>query len=319
MAVQGDEPVTALVVADRRMPTDDVVVLDLRAPDGAVLPPWRPGAHVDLDLGDGTVRQYSLCGEPREPHVWRLAILAEPNGRGGSLRAHALRPGDEVTARGPRNHFPLDDSPNYLFLAGGVGITPILPMIREVASRGAQWRLVYGGRTRASMTFRDELQTIAAERVSFQPQDEVGLMDLGAVLGTPEPDTLVYACGPRAMLDAVEDSAAGWPPGGLRLERFTPRELTDPARTDAFEVELRQSGLTLTVPPERSILDVVAEAGVDVLSSCTEGTCGTCETTVLDGRPDHRDSLLSPEEQESGESMMICVSRSTSDRLVLDL
>lgn len=319
MAVPSDERVLRLAVTNRMMPAHDIVALDLQAPDGAPLPAWRPGAHIDIELAEGVVRQYSLCGDPAEQDVWRVAILVEPGGRGGSVRAHGLRPGDEVTARGPRNHFPLDEAPNYLFLAGGIGITPMVPMIREVAARGASWQLIYGGRTRASMAFRTDLQAIDADRVVIQPQDEVGLMDLDSALGAPVSDTLVYACGPRPLLDSIEERADDWPSGTLRLERFTPRELTEPARSEGFEVELRQSGLTLTVPPDRSILDIVAEAGIDVLSSCTEGTCGTCETDVLSGCPDHRDSLLSPDERESGDTMMICVSRTKSDRLVLDL
>ena len=186
----------------------------------------------------------------------------------------------------------------------------------EVA--GADWRLVYGGRQRASMAFLDELACYG-DRVSVRPQDETGLLDLETLLGTPQPDMLVYCCGPEPLLAAVERQVTAWPPRSLHVERFAPRPQTEPARTEAFEVVLRQSELTLSVPPDRSILSVVEEAGVGVLSSCAEGTCGTCETAVLDGVPDHRDSVLDESERKANDCMMICVSRARSDRLVLDL
>jgi ferredoxin-NADP reductase len=220
--------------------------------------------------------------------------------------------------RGPRNNFPLVGSPRYLFIAGGIGITPILPMIRAAEAAGAEWRLVYGGRQRASMAFLDELAHYG-DRVSIRPQDETGLLDLDALLGTPEPDTLVYCCGPEPLLAAVEQRCHAWPPRSLHVERFSPKPLTEPVLTEAFEVVLRQSELELTVPPDRSILSVVEAAGVGVLSSCAEGTCGTCETAVLDGEPDHRDSVLTEEERQANDCMMICVSRSRGPRLVLDL
>jgi ferredoxin-NADP reductase len=223
-----------------------------------------------------------------------------------------------VRVRGPRNHFPLLPSPRYLFVAGGIGITPILTMVAAAEATGARWELVYGGRRRASMAFLDELAGYG-ERVAVRPQDEFGLLDLDALLGTPQPDTLVYCCGPEPLLAAVEQRCADWPSGSLRVERFTAKPLTEPVLTGAFEVELAQSGLTLTVPPDRSILDVAEDAGVNVMSSCSEGTCGTCETPVLDGEPDHRDSVLTEEEQAANDCMMICVSRSRCPKLVLDL
>jgi ferredoxin-NADP reductase len=226
--------------------------------------------------------------------------------------------GDRVHVRGPRNNFPLVGSPRYLFVAGGIGITPLLPMIRAAEAAGADWRLVYGGRRRASMAFLDELAGYG-DRVSVRPQDETGLLDLDALLGTPQPDTLVYCCGPEPLLAAVEQRCAGWPRGALHVERFAPRPQAEPARAVAFDVVLAQSGRTLTVPPDRSILSVLEQAGVGVLSSCAEGTCGTCETTVLEGVPEHRDSVLDEQERERNDCMMICVSRACSDRLVLDL
>ncbi|RBY83879.1 ferredoxin [Geodermatophilus sp. TF02-6] len=316
-------------VEDKRSVADGVVGLTLRSVGDTPLPPWEPGAHVDLLLDDPALegaptRQYSLCGDPADHHVWRVGVLREPESRGTSSSVHdRLQAGDVVRVRGPRNNFPLVDSPRYLFVAGGIGITPILPMIAAAEAAGADWRLVYGGRRRASMAFLDEL-TRYGDRVTVCPQDEVGLLDLDTLLGTPQEDTRVYCCGPEPLLAAVEQRCApglpgGWPAGSLHVERFSARPLTEPVRSEAFEVVLRQSERTLTVPPDRSILSVVEEAGVGVLSSCTEGTCGTCETAVLEGVPDHRDSVLSDEERRAGDCMMICVSRSCTDRLVLDL
>jgi ferredoxin-NADP reductase len=229
-----------------------------------------------------------------------------------------LSEGDVVRVRGPRNNFPLVPSSRYLFIAGGIGITPILPMIRAAEGTGADWRLVYGGRQRDSMAFLDELLPYG-DRVEVRAQDETGLLPLAALLGTPEPQTAIYCCGPEPLLAAVESHSSGWPPGSLHLERFAPKPQAEPVRKEAFEVVLQRSELTLTVPPERSILSVVEEAGIGVLSSCAEGTCGTCETQVLDGEPDHLDSVLSEGERRAGNCMMICVSRSCTSRLVLDL
>jgi ferredoxin-NADP reductase len=315
-----DEVDLHLTVAARTTGAEGVVVLDLRDPTGADLPEWAPGAHLDLELADGLTRQYSLCGNPDDRSVWRIAVLREPESRGGSQHVHeALAEGAEVDVRGPRNHFPLVESPRYLFIAGGIGITPILPMMSAAEASGADWELHYGGRSRRSMAFLEALEDATGNRVTLHPQDEVGLIDLPEILGTPRPETLVYACGPEPLLDAVEHHCAGWPEGTLHLERFSPKDVGQPVLTDAFEVELATSGLTLTVPPDRSILEVAEDAGIPVLSSCQEGTCGTCETPVLDGEVDHRDSLLTPAEQAANDTMFICVSRAACPRLVLDL
>ncbi|GLY34236.1 ferredoxin [Amycolatopsis sp. NBRC 101858] len=306
-----------LVVADKEKLADGVVRLTLRAPDGRPLPSWEPGAHVDLRLPGGVVRQYSLCGAPGDTTAYQVAVLREPGGRGGSAYVHdELGAGQQVQVDGPRNHFALVDAKRYLFVAGGIGITPILPMIDAVAETGREWQLLYGGRTRSSMAFTADLRR-HGDRVAIRPQDEHGLLDLPALLAEPRPDTAVYCCGPEPLLTAAERQCAGWPEGALRVERFTP--VADDGPRTAFEVELAGSGRVLTVPAGRSILEVVEESGVPVLSSCQEGTCGTCETGVLDGIPDHRDSVLTAEERRAGEVMMICVSRSCSPRLVLDL
>lgn len=189
-------------------------------------------------------------------------------------------------------------------------------MIDRVAETGREWQLVYGGRTRSSMAFTAELAR-HEDRVTIRPQDEHGLLDLPALLAEPRPDTAVYCCGPEPLLAAVEQHCAGWPEGALRVERFAP--VADDGPRTAFEVELAGSGRVLAVPADRSILEVIEESGLTVLSSCQEGTCGTCETGVLGGTPDHRDSVLTAEERRTAEVMMICVSRSCSPRLVLDL
>ncbi|MFF1308702.1 PDR/VanB family oxidoreductase [Streptomyces sp. NPDC058307] len=306
----------AELVVDRRDPAaDGVLALTLRHPLGEQLPPWEPGAHIDVVLGPGLERQYSLCGDPADRTAWRIAVLREPAGRGGSAHVHEqLRQGHKVRVRGPRNHFALRPAPRYRFIAGGIGITPILPMLAAAEAEGAEWTLLYGGRTRQSMAFTEELGRYG-DRVTVAPQDETGLLDLASVLdGVPE-GTLVYCCGPGPLLDAVE---ARCPAGLLHVERFTPKAQLEGENTE-FEVELAQTGTTVTVPADVSVLDAVRASGVEVLFSCTEGTCGTCETDVLDGTPDHRDSVLTDEEREAGETMMICVSRCRGKKLVLDL
>ena len=244
-------------------------------------------------------------------------MLREPAGRGGSRYVHDELSGG-VRIRGPRNHFPLLPAERYAFVAGGIGITPILPMVARAEAGGVPWRLLYGGRTRSSMAFLDELAQYG-DKVVIAPEDETGLLDLASWLPAPEAGTRVYCCGPEPLLAAVEDRCAQWAAGALQTERFTPRAVAPPVLAEGFEVVLSASGQTVTVPPGRSILEVVEAAGVPVLSSCQEGTCGTCETAVLEGVPDHRDSVLSGEERAAGDVMMICVSRSCTDRLVLDL
>ncbi|WP_182906850.1 PDR/VanB family oxidoreductase [Microbispora sp. H13382] len=314
------EPELDLKVAARTPAAEGVVLLRLVRPDGGPLPPWTPGAHVDLLLAPGLARQYSLCGDPGDPSAFQVAVLREPAGRGGSAYVHdRVAEGDTIRVRGPRNRFGLAASSRYLFVAGGIGVTPILPMVEEAARRGADWRLVYGGRTRASMAFADRLARDHPGRVELCPQDETGLLDLDALLGVPRADTLVYCCGPEPLLAAVKERCASWPEGALRVERFAPAATDDAGPSAAFEVELALTGTTLTVPEDRSILEVVEEAGVAVLSSCREGTCGTCETAVLDGVPDHRDHLLTEEERAAGDVMFVCVSRARSPRLVLEL
>jgi ferredoxin-NADP reductase len=317
----------SVTVRSRQTVADGVVSLELApsSPDGEPLPPWQPGAHIDVVLPTGVTRQYSLCG-PVDPaghsDRWRIAVLREPDGRGGSQWIHDhVSEGDELRVRGPRNNFPLRPAARYLFVGGGIGITPLLPMIAEAEAAGAEWSLLYGGRTRGSMAFLPELEGYG-ERVSVRPQDQYGLLDLVGFLSDPEPSALVYCCGPAGLIDAVEAYCVGWPSGSLNVERFAAAAVEGPAEGAAeqpIEVELRASGVTLTVPPELSVLAAVEQAGVPVLSSCEEGICGSCETPVLDGEVDHRDSLLTEDERAANDTMLICVSRARGGHLVLDL
>lgn len=315
-----DASLRTLVVREHQPVAEGVAALVMAAADGAELPAWEPGAHVDLLLGNGLTRQYSLCGDPADRRTYRVGVLREDAGGGGSRYVHdELRAGATVPVRAPRNHFRLESARHYVFVAGGIGITPILTMIAAVEAVGADWTLLYGGRKRASMAFLDELER-HGDRVTVWPQDTHGLLDLDALLGEPRPDTLVYACGPGPLLDAVEARCAGWPQGALHIERFAAAPLSAPVRDAPFEIELARTGRVLTVPVDRSIVEVVESGtGLNILTSCSEGTCGTCETGVLEGTPDHRDVLLTPVERAACDRMMICVSRSCSARLVLDL
>jgi ferredoxin-NADP reductase len=310
-----------LTVLRRESAADGVVALTLALPDGSDLPEWTPGAHIDLVLSESLVRQYSLCGSTGNRAEWRVGILRDPGSRGGSQFVHdELHEGVTVRVRGPRNHFPLVSSPRYQFVAGGIGVTPILTMIEAAEARGAAWHLLYGGRERASMGFLDELERYG-DRVTVCPQDERGMLDLASVLGSPRPDTLVYCCGPEGLLNAVENACRPWPESSLHIERFSAKPTAEPSpeALDRFEVVCQRSGVTLTVTSDKSIFELAEEAGLDVLGACMEGVCGTCEIEVLEGEPDHRDSVLSDAEQAAGDAMMICVSRSRSERLVLDL
>lgn len=306
-------------VSAKEVAATGVVVLHLVAADGGPLPEWTPGAHVDLVLGNGIVRQYSLCGDPRDRSAWRLGVLREPDSRGGSSYIHdTLIEGEELEARGPRNNFHFDVSPRYLFVAGGIGITPLLPMVAEAERKGSDWNLVYGGKSRAGMAFLDELE-VYGDRVTVVPQDEFGLLNLDAILKTADDETLVYCCGPEGLLTAVEERAAHLKPGALRIERFRGLPLEEAVWHGPFEVYFEQSDITVTVEPHQSIVEVAEDAGVAVMYSCSEGTCGTCETPVLEGTVDHRDSYLSEEQRAAGDRMMICVSRSAGPRLVLEI
>jgi ferredoxin-NADP reductase len=312
-----------LIVRHRSTPAEGVVVLDLGHPDDEDLPRWEPGAHIDLLLEDGLTRQYSLCGDPNDSGLWRIGVLLDPNSRGGSSYVHGnLNEGATVRVRGPRNHFPLVDAPHYRFVAGGIGITPILAMLEAVQRSGGDWTLLYGGRTKASMAFAEDLANRYPERVTVWPQDERGLLDLESLFKEPEDNTLVYCCGPEALLSAVEQHSSHWPAGILHIERFAAKAPTAEEAAEAlaqFEVVCQRSGSTFEITSDQSILEVLEEEGIPILGSCYEGVCGTCEARILEGTADHRDSVLTDAEKAANEMMLICVSRSRTERLVLDL
>jgi ferredoxin-NADP reductase len=310
-----------LQVRSKRLVSDCVVELELVHPDGAQLPSWQPGAHVELHLPSGLSRQYSLCGSPAQDSGYRLGVLNDPNSRGGSSYVHGeLAEGDILEVSGPRNHFELVPSPEYHFVAAGIGITPMMPMLEQAQRQGARWKLTFMGRSRSSMAFWQELTAMYPGRIDLRPDDESGFPDLGALLGEPRDGVKIYACGPEGLLRALEGITAAWPAGTLHLERFAPKDpgaLT--ATASSFTVKLALSGLELLVPADRSIVEVAEAAGAPVIFSCMEGTCGTCETRILSGAAEHRDSILSDEEKAANEMMMICVSRSKSDILELEL
>ncbi|KLL10189.1 PDR/VanB family oxidoreductase [Protofrankia coriariae] len=305
-----------VVVTERVQHAHDVVGLTLADPSGAAIPDWQAGAHIDLLLPEGRARQYSLCGSDG---AWSIAVLNAPDGRGGSAWIHDnIREGDVIQVRGPRNKFPLAAAQRYVFIAGGIGITPIIAMVRELERRENQnWRLTYGGRSRESMAFLHELEG-RGERVTIAPQDETGLIDIPAALGQPRIGTAVYCCGPEPLLREVDRACRSWPPGTLHVERFAPVEADDTGDRP-FEVVAERSGITVIVPPGVSVLDALADQGIHIATSCGEGVCGTCETKVLAGEVDHRDSLLTEEERTANTVMMVCRSRARGARLVLDV
>ena len=306
-----------LVVADRTVLADGVLALDLVSHNGRDLPAWTPGSHVDVVLRPGLERQYSLCGDAADRSRWRIAVLREADGGGGSTALHDdVAVGQRLRVRGPRNHFVFEVTPGtrYRFVAGGIGITPLRAMVAAADAAGADWHLDYAGRSRSTMAFADELAAAHPDRVRLHVADEGGRLDVAGL--APDAGTALYACGPARLLDALEEVAGV---GVLHVERFEAKEFGEPRWPGPFEVELALTGSTVTVQPGVSVLDAVAEAGVDVLSSCRVGTCGTCETPVLEGAVEHRDSVLSPGERAEDTVMMVCVSRAAGPRLVLDL
>ncbi|WP_020495645.1 PDR/VanB family oxidoreductase [Sciscionella marina] len=325
MPTTHDEQPLRLRIIRMTWESESVLSLHLCRPERGELPEWQPGAHIDLTVpGTGAsthIRQYSLNNSPADRSTWRISVLREPASSGGSAAIHnTMRPGDLVEVRGPRNNFALAAAPRYLFIAGGIGITPLLSMIEQARMRGASWSLLYGGRSRSTMAFLDEL-TRYGDAVRVRPEDEYGLLDLDAELAQPRKDTLVYGCGPAPLLAAIEQRCTAWPDGALHIERFTAetRKPIDPAAERAFEVELRASGTTITVPASMSVLEAMEANGIEHISSCREGICGTCETKVIEGIPEHRDSLLTEQERAANDTMMICVGRARCSRLVLEL
>ncbi|MGW0024653.1 PDR/VanB family oxidoreductase [Rhodococcus sp. NPDC003383] len=320
MAAHSNSEQDKMQVIGKDVVADGVVAVRFADPDGGRVPAWDPGSHIDIIIDESTVRQYSLCGDPADDTCLTVAVLREENGRGGSRWVHdSLQIGDLVSIAGPRDNFRFEPAQSYLFVAGGIGITPLLPMVRAAEAAGADWRLLYGGRTRASMAFADDLVARYPDRVLLRPQDEYGLLDLAGELDAVAAGTGVYCCGPEPLLQAIENECRNRAGIALHVERFAAKERPADAVDQAFDVELRQSGMTITVDASETLLDAVLRAGVDVSFSCREGTCGTCETAVLDGVPDHRDSVLTEDEQAENDCMMICVSRSCTAKLTLDL
>jgi ferredoxin-NADP reductase len=295
-----------------------VRVLELVAPDGGDLPAWEPGAHLEIQLRSGFVRHYSLCGDPADRTVYRIAVLLEPQGRGGSWEIHELDDDARLTVTSVINRFALVDSPRYVFLAGGVGITPILPMIRAARAAGAETTVVYLGRSRDSMAFTDEVAAVPGAVV--HPSGTLGRWDLEALYPAAK-GAAVYVCGPAALIEGIQavHTRMGGKPQDLHLERF---HATVPqpggAGDTAFEVQLGEGGPIVEVDADQTITGALVANGYPVPFSCEEGVCGTCQTTVLAGEPDHRDDTLDEDEHADGE-MLICVSRSKSPRLVLDI
>ncbi|XBB65872.1 cytochrome P450 [Nocardioides sp. WV_118_6] len=305
---------------------EDVLAVTVRAADGGVLPAWEPGAHLEVRLPSGRLRQYSLCGVPDDGASYRIAVLRERDGRGGSQELHEVAvAGRELTVRGPRNHFPLVAADDYLLVAGGIGVTPVLAMARSISAQGKTARVLYGGRSRATMAFADELSALPGIRVDLVPQDEHGFPDLQGAIEATAPGTAIYCCGPGAMIAEVQrlcDELGRR--SDLHVERFAASDemearLTSTEGNTPFQVELARTGVTVDVPVDKRLIEAVREAVPGIAYDCEKGFCGSCETRVLEGTPDHRDEVLSETERATGRSIMICVSRSCTPKLVLDL
>ncbi|WP_051423169.1 PDR/VanB family oxidoreductase [Arthrobacter sp. MA-N2] len=351
-ATDADQPGTAvyaakgffrLAVSALRREADGVVSVILSDADGVALPAWEPGAHIDVLFSNGVLRQYSLCSDPEDRSAWRIAVLREQTSRGGSIFVHeVLQAADFVDVRGPKNNFRgTPGSGEKVFIAGGIGITPLLPMIRAAQSTGEAWRLLYLGSDLRSMAFRDEIAGLdpAGNKARFHAKKDSGALDLAEYLREHGLDggSTVYACGPRRLLSELRSAhEAGVVPhlvfedfgrdGPLADTGSSGSSAADPRREIGksprdnlpFVVETID-GVEIDVAEGETILEALQRSGIPALNSCRKGTCGTCETTVLAGIPDHRDEILSDEERAANETMMICVSRCRGERLVLDI
>lgn len=313
-----------LVVRERSVVAadQDVVAFTLAAVGGGELPRWRPGAHLDFTLPSGAVRQYSLCGDPRDRYRYRIAVRRIPEGKGGSIELHdAVRVGDVLGVKGPRNAFPLATTGHlnagvrqFHFVAGGIGITPILPMLAVATERGLPWTMTYAGRSKESIPFRDELARYG-ERITVRTDDEDGMPTAADLLPPLHPDLAVYCCGPGPMLKVIRDAVAEYPGAELHFERFSAPPIENGV---PFQVQLGGGGPVLDVGPQNSALDAVLAARPGTPYSCRQGFCGTCKVKVLAGNPDHRDTLLTETQRAEGQ-MLLCVSRADGGRLVLDI
>lgn len=304
--------------------TPEIKRFTLKRSDGKSFDSWVAGAHIDIELAGDIVNSYSLCSSPDVLEEVSIAVLNEPEGKGGSTFLHSkVCTGDALTVRSISDNFGFTpDAPAYLFVAGGIGITPILPMIEHALHAGVKWKLIYLGRSLSTLAFTDTLTTYQEQAV-IHPSDTLGRAELTALLSeyfVGLEGAEIYACGPQRMLDEVEQWArARSLTRSLHIEKFhASATQPDSSENSPFVVELAD-GTQIDVPQEESILEALIKNNVPVLNSCREGVCGTCETVVLEGTPDHRDELLSDDEKASGETMMICVSRCKGDRLVLDI
>jgi len=318
-------PTLAVHVARKAQEATDICSLELVATDGGQLPAFTAGSHVDVHLPGGLTRPYSLCNNPAETHRYVLGVLREPTSRGGSLAVHnTVREGELLHISAPKNHFAMvPDAKRSLLLAGGIGITPILSMAEHLSASAADFRMHYSTRSAERTAFRAR---IAASNFADQVQhhfddgDAAQKLDLAAVLAAPQDGTHLYVCGPKGFMDAVLGTARaqGWPEAQLHSEFFS-AEVVHLETDAAFEVKIASTGKVVVVPKDQTVVQALAAAGVEILTSCEQGVCGTCLTRVLEGTPDHKDSYLLPEEQAANDQFMPCCSRSKSPLLVLDL
>jgi ferredoxin-NADP reductase len=312
-----------VVVDEVRQVATDILHLRLKSPDGSAMPRWTPGSHIDVECGTPDLsRQYSLCGDPSDSSVLEIAVLKDPDSRGGSRWLHEnLQRGDKLKIRGPRNHFRFDESTKKaIFIAGGIGITPVATMARRAKELGIDYELHYSGRSRATMALLDELSQLHGARLQVYAKDEGQRNDFGRLLGQPQPGTQIYACGPVRMLESLESCCEKWPEDALRVEHFqSTRSTLDPEKEHAFEVELKDSGLLVKVPANQTLLTALRSANIDIQSDCGEGLCGSCEVKVLSGQVDHRDVVLTRSEREANNKMMACCSRAAGMKLILEL
>jgi vanillate O-demethylase ferredoxin subunit len=301
----------------------DIASFELARVDGAPLPPFSAGSHIDVQVG-GLTRQYSLCNDPNETHRYLIAVLRDPVSRGGSVAMHdTLQVGTELTISEPKNHFPLTPAKRTLLFAGGIGVTPILCMAERLAQIGADFEMHYAARSPDRMAFRKRIEAASfADRVHFHfdDGDAQQKLDMAKILAAAPADAVLYVCGPGGFIDYVigTATAAGKAPDSIHKEYFG-AVLQASADDGEFQVKLASSGDVYSVPADKTVLEVLVQNGVDVPFSCEQGVCGTCLTRVLEGVPDHRDMYLSDEEQEKNDQFMPCCSRSKSKLLVLDL
>lgn len=315
----------------------DALAFELRDPHGGMLPAVEAGAHIEVRLPGNLTRHYSLMNTPGERHRYRIAVRLQPDSRGGSRYMHErLRVGDRLAISAPRNNFRLAEVPPLsVLIAGGIGITPLYSMIARLEQLGRDWKLHYAARSAASAPLLEELGQIERQRpgrvhLHFDERHAGRPLDVWAAVAAASGDegTHFYCCGPTPMLAAFEQACASLSSERVHVEYFGPKKipanqtsagLARPPAGESFEVALRRSGVTVEVPPQRSILDVLLDAGIDAPFSCGEGFCGSCRTAVIEGQPDHRDTVLDAAERAQGDTMMICCSRSRSPKLVLDL